>query len=52
MNLSIWLSRSYNTKRGGSQDSDLDLYDQVVNVGEEWVEPAFVLLIIAGLPNE
>jgi hypothetical protein len=50
MNLSIWLSRSYNTKRGGSQY--LDLFDQVVNVGEEWVEPAFVLLIIAGLPNE
>ncbi len=46
------VSGSLNMKRGGSQDSNLELYDQVVKVGEGWVELEFVLLIIAGLPNE
>jgi hypothetical protein len=35
-----------------SQNSDLDFYDQMVNLGEEWVKPLFVLLLMAGLPNE
>jgi hypothetical protein len=39
-------------KRGGSQDSDLELYEQVVKVEEFWVELELVLLIIAELPNE
>ncbi len=46
------VSGTLNMKRGGSQDSNLELYDQVVKVGEGWVELEFVLHIIAGLPNE
>jgi len=30
----------------------LNFYDQVVKVGEGWVELEFVLFIIAGLQNE
>jgi hypothetical protein len=39
-------------KRGGSPNSDLDFYDQVVIVEKGWVEQEFVLLIIAALPSE
>jgi hypothetical protein len=52
MNSWILISRSLNNKRGGSQNIDLDFYDQVVKVGEGWVELEFELVIIAGLPNE
>ncbi len=38
-------------KRGGSHDS-YSFYDQVVKVGEGWVELELVLLIIAELANE
>jgi hypothetical protein len=50
MNRWILVSGSKNIKRGGSQD--LDFYDQVVKVGEVWVELELELLIIAGLPSE
>jgi hypothetical protein len=46
------VSGTLNVKRGGSQDSNIELYDQVVKVGEGWVELEFVLRIVAGLPNE
>ncbi len=36
----------------GAQIVIWTFYDQVVNVGEGWVEQEFVLLIIAALPNE
>jgi hypothetical protein len=36
---------------GGSPDSDLDFYDQVVKVEKGLVEQELVLLIIAALPN-
>ncbi len=34
------------TKRGGSLDSNLNFYEQVVRVGKGWVEHEFVLVII------
>jgi hypothetical protein len=37
--------------RGGSQDSGLDLWDQVVKIGEWWLDQKLSLLE-AGLPNE
>jgi hypothetical protein len=33
-------------KKGGSLDSNLNFYDQVVRVGKGWVEHEFVLFII------
>ncbi len=33
-------------KKGGSPDSNLNFYDQVVRVGKGWVEHEFVLFII------
>jgi hypothetical protein len=48
----ILVSRSLNNKRGGSQNIDLYFCDQVVKMGEGWVELEFELVIIAGLPNE
>jgi hypothetical protein len=36
----------------GAQIVIWTFYDQVVKVGEGWVEQEFVLLIIAALPNE
>jgi len=32
-------------KRGGSPDSNLNFYDQIVRVGKGWVVPEFVLFI-------
>ncbi len=53
MNHWIQWSGSQNIKRGGSQDSNPEPYDQVVKVGEGgYVELEFVLFNIAGLPNE
>jgi hypothetical protein len=52
MNSWILISGSLSIKRGGSQESDLNYYDQVVKVGEGWVGLELVLLIIAWLPNE
>ncbi len=46
------VSRSQNIKSGGSQDRNLEFYDQGVKVGEGWVELELVHLIIAGLPND
>ncbi len=39
-------------KGAGAKTMILNFYDQVVKVGEGWVELEFVLLLIAGLPNE
>ncbi len=36
----------------GAQILNWTFYEQVVKVGEGWVEQEFVLLIIARLPNE
>ncbi len=33
-------------KRGGSLDSNLNFYDQMIRVEEGWVEHEFVLFII------
>jgi hypothetical protein len=41
-----WILRS---RKGGSLDGGLELYDQLVRVGEEWIDLEQVLL---GLPNE
>jgi hypothetical protein len=38
--------------RGGSKDSNLDPYDQVVKAGEGLVDLESVMLIIAGVPNK
>jgi hypothetical protein len=46
------VSGTLNMKRGGNQDSNLELYGQVVKVGEGWVELELVFLVIAGLPTE
>jgi len=37
---------------GGGQDSNLEPYDQVGKVGEEWVDLEPELLTIAGLPSD
>ncbi len=37
---------SVDIKRGGSPDSNLNFYDQMVRVGKGWVEHEFVLFII------
>jgi hypothetical protein len=39
-------------KGAGAKTVILTFHDQVVKVGEGWVELEFVLLIIAGLQNE
>jgi hypothetical protein len=37
---------SVDIKRGGSPDSNMNFYDQMVKVGKGWVEHEFVLFII------
>ncbi len=39
------LIQSMDIKQGGSPDSNLNFYDQVVRVGMEWVEHELVLFI-------